>query len=111
MSKKKKHRTPPSAGKTVTGKAPMSKQKRMKPLSRGLLITAVVLIALAEVLLRVDLIGEQVDTAMYIAARPLLWPPCSWSSADWDGIKWIWTEVLGRRTPPLFNTFCHIFCV
>ena len=78
MSKKKKHRTLPSAGKAVTGKAvtgkavtgkaPMSKQKRMKPLSRGLLITAVVLIALAEVLLRVDLIGEQVNTAMYIAA-------------------------------------------
>ena len=68
MSKKKKHRTLPSAGKAVTGKAPKSKQKRMKPLSRGLLITAVVLIALAEVLLRVDLIGEQVNTAMYIAA-------------------------------------------
>lgn len=68
MSKKKKHRAAPAAGKAVSGAAPMSKQKRMKPLSRGLLITAVVLIALAEVLLRVDLIGEQANTAMYIVA-------------------------------------------
>ena len=68
MSKKKEHRAAPAAGKAVSGAAPMSKQKRMKPLSRGLLITAVVLIALAEVLLRVDLIGEQVNTAMYIVA-------------------------------------------
>ena len=111
MSKKKKHRTLPSAGKTVTGKAPMSKQKRMKPLSRGLLITAVVLIALAEVLLRVDLIGEQVNTVMYIAALVAAVAAVFVEFSGLGGIKWIWTEVRGRRTPPLFNTFCHIFCV
>lgn len=68
MAKKKKKHSAPQGGKTVKGAAPISKEKRMKPLSRGLLISAVVLIALAEVLLRMDLVSEQVNTVMYLLA-------------------------------------------
>lgn len=68
MAKKKRKHSPAHGGKTVKGATPISKEKRMKPLSRGLLITAVVLIALAEVLLRMELVSEQVNTVMYLIA-------------------------------------------
>ena len=68
MSKGKKKKTARPGGKTVQGVEPISKRKRMKPMARNLIVSSVVTLALAEVLLRVDLIGKQVNTAMYIVA-------------------------------------------
>ena len=46
----------------------ISKRKRMKPLARNLIVSSVVTLALAEVLLRVGLVDETINSAMYILA-------------------------------------------
>ena len=71
MSKGKKRRSAHGSGRTVQGAEPISRQKRMKPLSRDLLIAAVVTLALAEVLLRIGLVDEMINGAMYILALVL----------------------------------------
>ena len=40
----------------------------MKPLARNLIVSSVVTLALAEVLLRVGLVDETINSAMYILA-------------------------------------------
>lgn len=68
MSKGKKKKTARPSGKVAQGAEPISKRKRMKPLARDLIVSSVVTLALAEVLLRVGLVDETINSAMYILA-------------------------------------------
>lgn len=68
MSKGKKKKTARPSGKVAQGTEPISKHKRMKPLARNLIVSSVVTLALAEVLLRVGLVDETINSAMYILA-------------------------------------------
>ena len=68
MSKGKKKKTARPSGKMTQGTEPISKRKRMKPVARNLIVSSVVVLALAEVLLRVGLVDETINSAMYILA-------------------------------------------
>ena len=68
MSKGKKRHTAHGSGKVMQGAEPIPKRKGLKPLSRNLIVSSVVLLAIAEVLLRADLVGETLNGVMYIVA-------------------------------------------
>lgn len=68
MSKGKKRKAARPGGKMTQGTEPISKRKRMKPMARNLIVSSVVVLALAEVLLRVGVVDDAVNSAMYVLA-------------------------------------------
>ena len=68
MSKGKKRKAARPGGKMTHRTEPISKRKRMNPMARNLIVSSVVVLALAEVLLPVGLVNDAVNSAMYVLA-------------------------------------------